>query len=1063
MRAHELVLVLCGNCLPVYRDSMQQHHIGGGTSFQHCVDILVILELRHKGVHHYSTSAKLNSSAAALQQQQQQRLQQAAIQAQVQKALTLQLQNSSLPVGRQQQQPPSLSPSSSHGDRQRPPPRAPPNAPATAKDSALSSTAQGMTAQQITKASILVDAKYCTRGAHCSTCGKMNHTAEQCFRTHGMPKDDSLYYAIRRSPVYIEQKARDAAAAKANEASMVLTPLVAQAQGATAISLVANGSSLGHGAAAGPGRPDPPSFFGMSSLDRGPAPTRTHYPTEWVLDSGASQHATAHVECLRDARVDPDLHLRSACGGVMSGPAVGSMCIVGIDGRVLELSEVSSHPSMVKNLLSVGCLEKDGYPSTFSADHKEMHVWNAAKELVLRARSVDGSAYIIQLDGPDAADTGGAPLGRDSLLMSLSSSKAAASMAAIVIEDDSDDDTVIMHNIPSASPMVPPVASEWPPGSQPDMRNLAQQQITSWLTQRTAAERQDEDDGSQPSRDAVEFLSSNIHPLMERAIRDVKGPKRREQLIAIALQIAAVAAQDEIALSDAHREGEPQPAPPPPQGPSAAVEDIPPPLGPPEPSPREQRVDGRREYSEAKDNGTVTELMARRKAVAFARQQEVQLEKDQKEAATAEAVRVERVAAAAAAAAASTGIPLPVKREAPHPGGHGPGRPASAASLSAKPAQQQGRRPQPRQAPVYVPSGPDHPLAGEPPSASTAKRHQAAAQAVSQKYTTTGAKCPHCNGIGHTEAQCFRLVGYPPRESYYWVQAGGYDAALAGRARPTTSSEPLLQPPSAAVETATHSPLDDAALALHRLQQFAQTVADPLEARAALTQLTGLHRVLDQLSTVLTDRTRVSTPSAPKEASAAPVVSSDGTVHIAPKRCCYQSPPCHSAAQWGWHCPYHTSLVQGLQIGRSRVKGAGNGLYVTRFFETGAIVAYYTGMMIQPLDHVTPPSGRYVMELNRNLFVDASRTDVSPARFINDGYRPDGTDGNNVMFQVRTTRQLEDELRTPSSGGPDEKHVVVRATVDLHIGTELLIPYGKLYWATYDPAIARNYQYTAKD
>ena len=344
MRAHELVLVLCGNCLPVYRDSMQQHHIGGGTSFQHCVDILVILELRHKGVHHYSTSAKLNSSAAALQQQQQQRLQQAAIQAQVQKALTLQLQNSSLPVGRQQQQPPSLSPSSSHGDRQRPPPRAPPNAPATAKDSALSSTAQGMTAQQITKASILVDAKYCTRGAHCSTCGKMNHTAEQCFRTHGMPKDDSLYYAIRRSPVYIEQKARDAAAAKANEASMVPTPLVAQAQGATAISLVANGSSLGHGAAAGPGRPDPPSFFGMSSLDRGPAPTRTHYPTEWVLDSGASQHATAHVECLRDARIDPDLHLRSACGGVMSGPAVGSMCIVGIDGRVLELSEVSSHP-----------------------------------------------------------------------------------------------------------------------------------------------------------------------------------------------------------------------------------------------------------------------------------------------------------------------------------------------------------------------------------------------------------------------------------------------------------------------------------------------------------------------------------------------------------------------------------------------------------------------------------------------------------------------------------------------------------------------------------------------
>lgn len=81
---------------------------------------------------------------------------------------------------------------------------------------------------------------------------------------------------------------------------------------------------------------------------------------EWVLDSGASFHITPNKEVLFD--------LKEASGGkVLMGnntfseiEGVGKVRIKTRDGSIVILTDVKFMPTMGRNLISFGCLEKAG-------------------------------------------------------------------------------------------------------------------------------------------------------------------------------------------------------------------------------------------------------------------------------------------------------------------------------------------------------------------------------------------------------------------------------------------------------------------------------------------------------------------------------------------------------------------------------------------------------------------------------------------------------------------------------------------------------------------------------
>ena len=86
----------------------------------------------------------------------------------------------------------------------------------------------------------------------------------------------------------------------------------------------------------------------------------------------------------------------------------------------------------------------------------------------------------------------------------------------------------------------------------------------------------------------------------------------------------------------------------------------------------------------------------------------------------------------------------------------------------------------------------------------------------------------------------------------------------------------------------------------------------------------------------------------------------------------------------GPYCWIHTKSIAGLQVKRSGIPGAGQGLYTTRERKKGdKKVVLYTGERKTKAQIDAMRNTDYVFKVKNNDYIDAARTNSGPARYIN--------------------------------------------------------------------------------
>ena len=120
-----------------------------------------------------------------------------------------------------------------------------------------------------------------------------------------------------------------------------------------------------------------------------------------------------------------------------------------------------------------------------------------------------------------------------------------------------------------------------------------------------------------------------------------------------------------------------------------------------------------------------------------------------------------------------------------------------------------------------------------------------------------------------------------------------------------------------------------------------------------------------------------------------------------------------------------------LQVKKSKLPGAGKGLFTKQFIAKGSLITEYKGKIstwkeIQGNDTFNG----YVFYINKNHVIDAMKTLSAIGRYANDAKGAGRVRG----------------LKNNSDYDIVNKKVYIRATADINAGDEILVNYGKEYW-----------------
>ncbi len=124
-------------------------------------------------------------------------------------------------------------------------------------------------------------------------------------------------------------------------------------------------------------------------------------------------------------------------------------------------------------------------------------------------------------------------------------------------------------------------------------------------------------------------------------------------------------------------------------------------------------------------------------------------------------------------------------------------------------------------------------------------------------------------------------------------------------------------------------------------------------------------------------------------------------------------------------------LEKQLVIKRSKIPGAGKGLFTKKLIPKGTRIIEYTGRVTTWKDVLNGPEfNAYVYYISRNHVIDAKPFTESLGRYANDATGLSKTKGvsNNCEYVV------------------DKKRVFMESTKDIPAGGEILVSYGKEYW-----------------
>jgi hypothetical protein len=134
-------------------------------------------------------------------------------------------------------------------------------------------------------------------------------------------------------------------------------------------------------------------------------------------------------------------------------------------------------------------------------------------------------------------------------------------------------------------------------------------------------------------------------------------------------------------------------------------------------------------------------------------------------------------------------------------------------------------------------------------------------------------------------------------------------------------------------------------------------------------------------------------------------------------------------------CHLHTKILFDLTLKKSKIPGAGKGLYTTVNIPKNKNISQYTGEIKSIEDFNADPSG-YAVQIPKNKVVDAVSTQSAIARYANDcrtsNRKAKQCTGTNSKFVVTTRQGIT--------------KIWLRATKNIPANSEIYISYGKQYW-----------------
>lgn len=147
--------------------------------------------------------------------------------------------------------------------------------------------------------------------------------------------------------------------------------------------------------------------------------------------------------------------------------------------------------------------------------------------------------------------------------------------------------------------------------------------------------------------------------------------------------------------------------------------------------------------------------------------------------------------------------------------------------------------------------------------------------------------------------------------------------------------------------------------------------------------------------------------------------------------------------KYGPNCWQHTRTKHGVRVARSKIQGAGMGLFATRDLPRGSRIPYLGKTVPEP-DYDRMFGDRYRMEYavtqdgvrqgDPNIVIDAAKTNSTVARYSNDGRGS----------RYRNNAKL-DELDVDGDGDVDGVFLVAKNRIPR--GKEILNSYGRDYWS----------------
>lgn len=124
-------------------------------------------------------------------------------------------------------------------------------------------------------------------------------------------------------------------------------------------------------------------------------------------------------------------------------------------------------------------------------------------------------------------------------------------------------------------------------------------------------------------------------------------------------------------------------------------------------------------------------------------------------------------------------------------------------------------------------------------------------------------------------------------------------------------------------------------------------------------------------------------------------------------------------------------LEKFLVIKRSKIPGAGKGLFTKQFIAKGTRIVEYKGKTTTwKAVQEQPGFNGYVYYIKRNLVIDAKKYIKAFGRYAND---------------ARGISKLKN-VANNSSYLIDGERVFIEAVKDINAGDEILVAYGKEYW-----------------